>query len=160
MYDKLDQTGRISLPYSTSLQYVTVIHSCPFCALNVTFTRQAIIVYFYLCSKFQLPRNLYARYQILMSKPIIFLPITSVCTLMTSNKINTAVCCLRKKSKWLLHFSKFLNNPNFNLEINYIYRKPIKRRFQRCIGQTEILWNFLTWTEYIYLSATQRQIPY
>jgi len=46
----------------------------------------------------------------------LFLPIISVCTLITSKKLipqfATAVCCLQgKKSKSLLHFSKFLVIP-------------------------------------------------
>jgi len=53
-----------------------------------------------------------------------------------------------KKLKSLLHFSKFLTNPNFNLETNYTFRTPTNRRFQRYIGQMEILLNFLTQYEY------------
>jgi len=41
------------VPYSTSLLNVTIIHLCPFCALNFTFALQAVAVYFYLCSNFQ-----------------------------------------------------------------------------------------------------------
>jgi len=40
-------------------------------------------------------------------------------------------------------FSKFLVKPNFDLETNYIFRKPTNRRFQRYIDWTEILSNFL-----------------
>jgi len=32
--------------------------------------------------------------------------------------------------KSLLHFCKFLVNPNFNVETNYIFRKPTNRCFQ------------------------------
>jgi len=89
--------------------------------LNFTFARQAAIVYFYLCSNFQTPNiNLQANY---------FLSIISVCTLIASEKsipqFAAALCCSQSKiSKLLLHFSKFLVIPNFDLETNYIFRKP------------------------------------
>jgi len=48
-YDKLAQTYRMSLPYSTTVLNVTVINSRPFCTLNFIFARQVVIVYFLLC---------------------------------------------------------------------------------------------------------------
>jgi len=51
MYNKLARIYRMSLLYSTTLLNVTVIHSCPFCALNFIFIWQAIIVYFLLSLK-------------------------------------------------------------------------------------------------------------
>jgi len=42
-----------------------------------------------------------------------------------------------------VYFSKFLINANINLKTNYIFRKPMNRRFQRYIVQTEILSYFL-----------------
>jgi len=63
IYDKLAQTYYISLPYSTSLLNITVIHSRLFCALNFTFAQQAVNVYFYslalTSSNFQLPNANY-----------------------------------------------------------------------------------------------------
>jgi len=42
----------------------------------------------------------------------------------------------------VLHFCTFLLNPHFDLEPDYIIRKPIKRRFQRYIVHTEIFLTF------------------
>jgi len=38
----------------------------------------------------------------------------------------------------LLYFCKFLANPNINLELDCIFRKPMKHRFQRHTVRTEI----------------------
>jgi len=48
----------------------------------------------------------------------------------------------KEKLKPLLHFSKTLVNSNFDLETNYITRKPTNRCFQRYTVWTEILSNF------------------
>jgi len=50
---------------------------------------------------------------------------------------------------YLLHFCTFLINPHFDLEPDYIVRKPIKRRFQRYLVRTEIVSTFHTGVEYI-----------
>jgi len=39
----------------------------------------------------------------------------------------------------VLHFCTFLLNPHFDLEPDYLFRKPIKRRFQQYLVSTEIL---------------------
>jgi len=49
----------------------------------------------------------------------------------------------------LLHFCKFLIKPNINLELNHIFGKPMKRRFQQCIVHTEMLATFHARVEYI-----------
>jgi len=74
MYNKVARIYRMSLLYSTTLLNVTVIHSCPFCALNFTFAWQAIIAYFLLC---QTPTINVQAY---------FWPLISVCTLTASKK--------------------------------------------------------------------------
>ena len=38
----------------------------------------------------------------------------------------------------LLHFCQMLSNPSIDLELEYIFRKPMKRRFQQCIVRPEI----------------------
>jgi len=38
----------------------------------------------------------------------------------------------------LLHFCQLLSNPSINLKLEYIFGKPMKRRFQRCTVHTEI----------------------
>jgi len=39
--------------------------------------------------------------------------------------------------KWLLHFCKFLVNPNFDLEPDYFFRKLMNRSFQWCTVRME-----------------------
>jgi len=51
----------------------------------------------------------------------------------------TACCCDEAKtSEMVLHLCTCLLNPHFNLEPDYIIRKPMKHRFQRYIVHTEI----------------------
>ena len=38
----------------------------------------------------------------------------------------------------LLHFCQLLSNPSSDLELEYLFGKPMKRRFQRCTACTEI----------------------
>jgi len=52
--------------------------------------------------------------------------------------------------KSLLHLCKFLVNPKFDQETNYIFRKPMDSCFQPCIVCAEILWTFHTWIEYMH----------
>jgi len=49
----------------------------------------------------------------------------------------------------LLHFCQLLSNPSINLELEYIFGKPMKRRFQRCIVRTQILSTFHAQVKYI-----------
>jgi len=49
----------------------------------------------------------------------------------------------------LLHFCQSLSNPSVDLELELIFRKLVKRRFQRCIVLTEILSTLHTRDEYI-----------
>jgi len=49
----------------------------------------------------------------------------------------------------LLHFCTFLLKPHFDLEPDYVVRKPIKRCFQQCLVRTEILSTFQTRVEYL-----------
>ena len=64
-------------------------------------------------------------------------------TIMTSLlHARCAVACAENPSEMVLHFCKFLLNPHFYLEPDYIFRKPIKRRFQRYIVRTEIFSTF------------------
>jgi len=49
----------------------------------------------------------------------------------------------------VLHFCTFLLNLHFDLEPDYIIRKPMKHRFQRCIVPTEIFSTFRAQVEYI-----------
>jgi len=49
----------------------------------------------------------------------------------------------------LLHFCTFLLNPHFDLEPDYIVRKPTKQHFQQYLVCTEILSTFHTRVEYI-----------
>ena len=51
----------------------------------------------------------------------------------------------------MLHFCTFLLNPHFDLEPDYITRKPLKHRFQLYIVRMEILSTFHTRVEYIYV---------
>jgi len=48
----------------------------------------------------------------------------------------------------LLHFCQLLSNPSIDLEFEYIFGKPMKCRFQRCIVHMEIL-TFHARVEYI-----------
>jgi len=55
-------------------------------------------------------------------------------TIMTSSlHARRAVACVENPSETVLHFCSFLLNPYFDLEPDYIIRKPIKRTFQRYI---------------------------
>jgi len=56
----------------------------------------------------------------------------------------------------LLHFCKFLVKSNIDLELNCIFGKPIKCRFQRFIVRVEILSSFHARVEYI--SVNQQTI--
>jgi len=70
--------------------------------------------------------------------------------------------CKGKKSKSLLHFCKFLVNPNFDLETNHIFWKPTNRRFQWYIVRTKILWTFHTWIKswsFMHFCTTTQQVP-
>jgi len=49
----------------------------------------------------------------------------------------------------VLHFSTFLLNPHFDLEPDYIARKPMKHRFQQYIVRTEKFSTFYARLEYI-----------
>jgi len=49
----------------------------------------------------------------------------------------------------LLHFCQLLSNPSIDLEIEYIFGKPMKRRFQWFILRTEILSTFQVRVDYI-----------
>jgi len=49
----------------------------------------------------------------------------------------------------LLHFCQLLSYSSIDLEFEYIFGKPMKCRFQRCIVLTEILSNFHARVEYI-----------
>jgi len=49
----------------------------------------------------------------------------------------------------LLHICQLLSNPSINLELEYIFGKAMKHRFQRYIVQTEILSTFHAWVNYI-----------
>ena len=52
----------------------------------------------------------------------------------------------------------FLLNPHFDLEPDYIIRKPRKGRFQRYIVRTEIFSTFHARVEYISVKTVIRQI--
>jgi len=49
----------------------------------------------------------------------------------------------------LLHFCQLLSNPSIDLELEYIFEKPMKHRFQRCVVHTEILLTFHARVKYI-----------
>jgi len=49
----------------------------------------------------------------------------------------------------LLHFFQLLSNPSIDLELEYIFGKPMKCRFQRCIVCTQILSTFHARVAYI-----------
>jgi len=51
--------------------------------------------------------------------------------------------------KCVLHFCKFLANPNIDLVLNCVFGKPMKRRFQRRVVHAEILSTFHAQIEYI-----------
>jgi len=143
----------MSLPYSTTLLNVTIIHSCPFCALNFTFAWQTIIVYFLLC---QTPTinvqadflPIFRQYRTCIATPYLNV-ISDVCTMHKAQAATHQIFPQTSQSspyvqlamlqgaarhdffvKSLLHFCKFLVNPNFDLETNYIFRKPANRRLQ------------------------------
>jgi len=60
-----------------------------------------------------------------------------------------AVACEENPSEMVLHFCTFLLNPHFDLEPDYIFRKPIKQHFQWYIVHTEIFSTFHAQVEYI-----------
>jgi len=60
----------------------------------------------------------------------------------TSLRVTTCCCDEAKTSEMVLHFCTFLLNPHFDLEPDYIFRKPTKHRFQRYIVRTEIFPTF------------------
>jgi len=62
----LVRTYCMSLLHSTTLLNVTIIHSCPFCAVNFTSTRQVVTVYFLLLDCYD------TECQLLMYKPKFF----------------------------------------------------------------------------------------
>jgi len=71
-------------------------------------------------------------------------------TIITSSfRARCVVACAENPSETVLHFCTFLLNPQFDLEPDYIVRKPIKRRFQRYIVRTEIFSTFHARVEYI-----------
>jgi len=53
--------------------------------------------------------------------------------------------CLNK----VLCFCKYFANSHFILEPDYIFRKPVKRRFQQYIVDTDIILTFHARVEYI-----------
>jgi len=70
-------------------------------------------------------------------------------TIMTSSPhARRAVACAENPSEMVLHFCTFLLNTHFDIEPDYIFRKPIKRRFQRYIVRTEIFSTFHARVEY------------
>jgi len=66
----------------------------------------------------------------------------------TSPRVTACCCDEAKTSDTVLHFCKFLFNPHFDIETDYIFRKPTKRCFQRCIVRLEIFLTFHTRVEY------------
>jgi len=56
---------------------------------------------------------------------------------------------LPKHRKWCCIFVHFSSTPHFNVEPDYIVRKPMKHRFQRYIVRTEIFATFHAQVEYI-----------
>ena len=60
-----------------------------------------------------------------------------------------AMACAENPSETALHFCTFLLNPHFDLEPDYIVRKPMKHRFQRYIVRTEVFSTFHARVEYI-----------
>jgi len=71
--------------------------------------------------------------------------------LASRNSFNAATICCddAKTSESVLHFCKFLANPNIDLELDCIFGKPMKRRLQGYIERTEILSTFNVRVEYI-----------
>jgi len=49
----------------------------------------------------------------------------------------------------LLHFCQLLSNPSIDLELQYIFGKPMKCGFQQCTVRMEILSTFHAWVKYI-----------
>ena len=99
--------------------------------LNFTFARQAVIVYMYfdanmhVCTTYGL--------QILVR----VLPVRSS-AFYTSPPLHRAAECPFCVCQ-LLHFCQLLSNPSIDLELEYIFGKPMKRRFQRCIVRIRIV---------------------
>jgi len=73
-------------------------------------------------------------------------------TIMTSSTfvaVRRAVACAENPLEMALHFCTFLLNPHFDLEPDYIVRKPMNHRFQRYIVHTEISSTFHARVKYI-----------
>jgi len=66
----------------------------------------------------------------------------------TSSRVTACCCDDAKTLDMVLHFCTFLLNPHFNLEPDYIVKKPIKWRFQWHVVRTEIFSTFHAWVEY------------
>jgi len=65
---------------------------------------------------------------------------------------NSLLLRATKPKHWtdmVLHFCTFLLNPHFDLETDYIVRKPIKQCFQRYFVHTDIFSTFHARVEYI-----------
>jgi len=56
--------------------------------------------------------------------------------------------------KSLLHVCKYLVNPNFDLETDYIFGMPMNRHFQQYIVHREILSTFQARIKYISVKNT------
>jgi len=92
----------------------------------------------------------------------IFVPTAWLLSLWQHNVITlprvTACCCDEAKtSETVLHLCTFFPKPHFDLESDYVVRKPMKHRFQRYIVRTEILSTSQARVEYI--SGEQYVIP-
>jgi len=59
------------------------------------------------------------------------------------------VACAENPSETVLHFCPFLLNPHFNLEPDYMLRKPTKWHFHRYIAHIEIFSTFHAQVKYI-----------
>jgi len=105
--------------------------------INLTFAQQAFIVYFkhakQVCS-WQVGNDLSS-------------PWRRCYLLLNSAAYVVAIDELRLI--WVLHYSKFLANPNIGLEFDCIFEKPMKCRFQRCIVHTEMLSTSHAWVKCI-----------
>jgi len=72
------------------------------------------------------------RYCVYIYICLVIVAITTQRYNLASRRGLTACCCDEaKRSETVLHFCTFLLNPHFNLEPDYVIRKPIKRSFQR-----------------------------
>ena len=71
-------------------------------------------------------------------------------TIMTSSlHARRAVACAENPSETVLTFMYISPQPHFDLEPDYIFKKPIKRRFKRYIVRTEIFSTFHARVEYV-----------